>query len=110
MRARRGRRCRCRHCRAACSSRSTRSSPFPERAHRPAAPMTHLSTLTSEPPFRLTAYARCAGCAAKLGHNDLSLALHGLPMRADPRLLVGRETYDDAAVYMLSEDIALVQT
>jgi selenide,water dikinase len=59
---------------------------------------------------RLTTFARCAGCAAKLGHDDLSLALAGLPVRSDPRLLVGRETFDDAGVFQLSEDLALVQT
>jgi selenide,water dikinase len=60
--------------------------------------------------LRLTTFARCAGCAAKLGHDDLSLALAGLPVRSDPRLLVGRETFDDAGVFQLSEDLALVQT
>jgi len=60
--------------------------------------------------MKLTAYARCAGCAAKLGPRDLARALHELPVRADPRLLVGRETFDDAAVYQLSDDLALVQT
>ncbi|MEO7084705.1 MAG: selenide, water dikinase SelD [Gemmatimonadaceae bacterium] len=61
-------------------------------------------------PIKLTAYARCAGCAAKLGHVDLSAALEPLPTRADPRLLVGRETYDDAGVFKISDDLALVQT
>ena len=72
--------------------------------------MTNSPALTRDEPFRLTAYARCAGCAAKLGHTDLSLALEGVPVRSDPRLLVGRETYDDAAVYVLSDDLAIVQT
>lgn len=60
--------------------------------------------------LRLTSFARCAGCAAKLGHVDLSAALAGLDVRSDPRLLVGRETYDDAGVFELSDDLALVQT
>ena len=33
-----------------------------------------------------------------------------MPIRSDPRLLVGRETFDDAAVFVLSDDLALVQT
>jgi selenide,water dikinase len=33
-----------------------------------------------------------------------------LPIRSDPRLLVGRETFDDAGVFRLSDDLALVQT
>ena len=59
---------------------------------------------------RLTAYARCAGCAAKLGPADLARALGSLPSRSDARLLSGRETFDDAAVFAISEDVALVQT
>jgi selenium donor protein len=64
----------------------------------------------SDDAVRLTAFARCAGCAAKLGAADLTRALHAVPVRADPRLIVGRETFDDAGVFMLSDDIALVQT
>src|SRR5204862_3820259 len=60
--------------------------------------------------FRLTSFARCAGCAAKLGPGDLSKALAGLPRRSDPRLLVGHETMDDAGIFLLSDDMALVQT
>ena len=59
---------------------------------------------------RLTAFARCAGCAAKLGAVDLSLALGGLPSYDDPRLLVGRESFDDAGIFLLRDDLALVQT
>jgi selenide,water dikinase len=36
--------------------------------------------------------------------------LKALPAENDPRLLVGRETYDDAAVYRLTSEIALIQT
>jgi selenide,water dikinase len=45
-----------------------------------------------------------------LGPGDLSRALAALPHRADPRLIVGRETFDDAGVFVLSDDVALVQT
>ena len=60
--------------------------------------------------LRLTGFARCAGCAAKLGLGDLSEALKGVPHQTDPRLLVGRETFDDAGVFVLGPDLALVQT
>lgn len=60
--------------------------------------------------IRLTAFARCAGCAAKLGAGELTSALRDVPVLADPRLLVGRETFDDAGVFVISEDFALVQT
>ncbi len=69
-----------------------------------------MTAVPAAEPLKLTAFARCAGCAAKLGHLDLSAALEPLPMLADPRLLVGRETYDDAGVFQLSDDLALVQT
>src|SRR6266446_4322537 len=45
-----------------------------------------------------------------MGPGDLSRALAALPVISDPRLLVGRETFDDAGVYRLSDDLALVQT
>jgi selenide, water dikinase len=61
-------------------------------------------------PVRLTEYARCAGCASKMGPADLARALAPLPAIIDPRLLVGRETFDDAAVIRISDEIALVQT
>ena len=45
-----------------------------------------------------------------MGPGDLSRALAALPHRPDPRLIVGRETFDDAGVFVLSDDLALVQT
>lgn len=45
-----------------------------------------------------------------MGPGDLSQALEGLPSRSDSRLLVGHETLDDAGVFLLSDDLALVQT
>jgi len=45
-----------------------------------------------------------------LGPGDLSKALEGLPSRSDSRLIVGHETMDDAGVFVLSDDLALVQT
>ena len=45
-----------------------------------------------------------------MGPGDLTRALSGLPLRSDPRLIIGRETFDDAGVFVLSDDLALVQT
>jgi selenide,water dikinase len=45
-----------------------------------------------------------------LGAADLATALGSLLPRSDARLLVGHESFDDAAVYRLSDDLALVQT
>lgn len=59
---------------------------------------------------RLTDWARCAGCAAKMGPLDLKAALAPLVRRDDPRLLIGHETFDDAGIFQLTADLALVQT
>src|ERR671913_1803947 len=45
-----------------------------------------------------------------MGPGDLSRALAPLGRRDDPRLLVGHETFDDAGVFVVSDDLALVQT
>ncbi len=59
---------------------------------------------------RLTATTKAAGCAAKLAPGTLDALLHRLPPQADPCVLVGFETSDDAGVYRLTQDLALVQT
>ena len=51
------------------------------------------------------------GCTAKLGAGVLSRILEKLPRgEKDPNLLVGYDSSDDAAVYRITEDVALVQT
>ncbi len=45
-----------------------------------------------------------------MGPGDLSAALAPLPRHPHPQLLVGRETFDDAGVYALSDELAIVQT
>jgi selenide,water dikinase len=40
----------------------------------------------------------------------MAQVLRRLPVQSDPRLLVGTETFDDAGVYALSDELALVQT
>jgi selenide,water dikinase len=45
-----------------------------------------------------------------MGPGDLMRALAPLPARQDPRIVVGRETFDDAGVFRLSDELALVQT
>jgi selenide, water dikinase len=45
-----------------------------------------------------------------MGPGDLTQVLAPLPATTDPRLLVGHETFDDAGVFRLAEDLALVQT
>lgn len=59
---------------------------------------------------RLTRLAKCAGCGAKVGAGVLQRLLDGLPVRRDPDLLVGFDTSDDASVYRVSDELAIVQT
>jgi selenide,water dikinase len=58
----------------------------------------------------LTKLVENAGCASKISQNDLKTALAGLPRITDPNVLVSGDTGDDAGVYRISEDMALVQT
>ena len=64
----------------------------------------------SPDPVRLTALAKRAGCAAKHPPGFLLPLLGLLPPVSDPNVLVGSSTADDAAVYRLSADLALVLT
>jgi selenide,water dikinase len=59
---------------------------------------------------RLTELSHGAGCACKLDPSFLHPLLAQLPRSADPALLVGNEGADDAAVYQLASDLALVST
>jgi selenide,water dikinase len=62
-------------------------------------------------PLRLTSFSHGAGCACKLGPSQLQEVLSAVePLPIPAELLVGTETGDDAAVYRLSEDQALVAT
>ena len=64
----------------------------------------------SETRVRLTDRARAAGCAGKFGPADLSRVLATLPQPSHPDLLVGTSTSDDAGVFRLRPDLAIVQT
>src|ERR1700690_2142534 len=61
-------------------------------------------------PFRLTESVKAAGCAAKLSPAALDKVLGKLPRQSDPNVLVGFDHADDAGVYQLTPDLALVQT
>ena len=59
---------------------------------------------------RLTRYTHGLGCACKLRPQALEKILAQLPRSTDINVLVGAESSDDAAVYRLSDEIAVVQT
>ena len=60
--------------------------------------------------IKLTKLANCAGCGAKVGAGVLSQLLEGIRVHSDPNLLVGFDKSDDASVYRISDELALVQT
>lgn len=59
---------------------------------------------------KLTKLAKCAGCGAKVGAGTLAKLLEGIRVHTDENLLVGFDKSDDASVYKVSDDLALVQT
>ena len=65
-------------------------------------------------PLKLTQWTSCGGCAAKWGASLLtdlvSELASGAQSTIDPALLVGLAPFDDAAVYQVSDDVALVST
>ena len=65
-------------------------------------------------PFRLTELTDCGGCAAKLGADLLAEALAGLgadaAAHAPDALIAGLNPPDDAAVYRVSDDLAIIGT
>ena len=62
-------------------------------------------------PFRLTELTDCGGCAAKLGADLLADALSGLGAEAAPTdLIAGLDPPDDAAVYRISDELAIIGT
>jgi selenide,water dikinase len=69
--------------------------------------------VTATEPVRLTRFSHGAGCACKLSPDDLRTVLglvRGFEHHVDPDLLVGFDTADDAAVYRLRDDLAVVVT
>jgi selenide,water dikinase len=60
--------------------------------------------------IRLTEWTTCGGCAAKWGAAPLAELVESLRGTVDPSLLIGLAPSDDAAVYRVTDDVALVST
>jgi selenide, water dikinase len=60
--------------------------------------------------IRLTETVKAGGCASKLSPAVLDKVLGKLPRQHDPNVLVGFDHADDAGVYKITPDLALVQT
>ncbi|MFL5726039.1 MAG: selenide, water dikinase SelD [Chloroflexota bacterium] len=68
-------------------------------------------TALHTPPIRLTELTDCGGCASKLGADLLAEALAGLGAQAAPdELIAGLAPADDAAVYRISDELAIIAT
>src|SRR5215203_202429 len=61
-------------------------------------------------PLRLTEWTSCGGCAAKWGAALLRDIVADFPIPSDPALIIGLAPFDDAAIYKVSDDVALVST
>ena len=60
---------------------------------------------------KLTSYSTKGGCGCKIGPADLKQVISSLPpVIPNPNLLVGINTSDDAGVYKISDELAIVQT
>lgn len=66
--------------------------------------------MATEQTIRLTQQVKAGGCASKLPPGSLRAVLSRLPAQDDPNLLVGFETSDDAGIYRIAPNLALVQT
>lgn len=60
--------------------------------------------------IKLTSYTRGLGCACKLRPQELEKILKDIPSSTDPNVLIDTRTSDDAAVYRINEETAIVQT
>lgn len=59
---------------------------------------------------RLTELTKTSGWAGKIGPDILAQVLRHLPKATDEKLIVGLETADDAAVYKINDELAIIQT
>ncbi|MDD3859261.1 MAG: selenide, water dikinase SelD, partial [Bacteroidales bacterium] len=60
--------------------------------------------------FDLLSTVEYGGCSAKLPASKLSEALSGLPSTPHPDLIVNTDTHDDAGVFRINDELALIQT
>jgi selenide,water dikinase len=73
-------------------------------------PALNFESLTSNSKFDLLKLVDQGGCSAKLSASELNKALADLPKITNENVLVDIETHDDAGVFKIRDDYALVQT
>lgn len=69
-----------------------------------------MTTSNNESSRKLTANVKAAGCAAKISSLELKQVLSSLPKQHCPELLTSLDNFEDAAVYKITEDIAIIET
>lgn len=69
-----------------------------------------LTDLPAVDGLKLTEWTSCGGCAAKWGAALLSDLVAEFPAPTDPALMIGLAPFDDAAIYKISDEVALVST
>ncbi len=78
--------------------------------HAIASPQDEAKTLIQGEKIKLTQFTHGLGCACKMQPADLEKVLSKLPQATDPNVLVGNASGDDAAVYLVNPEQAIVQT
>lgn len=69
-----------------------------------------LTMTKNDKPFDLLSTVEYGGCSAKLPAAKLAELLGGIPMLGDPNVMVDISTHDDAGVYRLNDETALIVT
>lgn len=59
---------------------------------------------------RLTSNVKAGGCAAKMSASQLAEIVFGIPKLDCPQLLTGIDNFEDASVYKISDDLAVIQS
>ncbi len=67
-------------------------------------------TFSDSKDYKLTQFTHGLGCACKIRPQVLERILKDLPIPTDPNILVGTNPSDDAAVYLINKETAIVQT
>ena len=80
------------------------------RRLQPENALASMHSMTDNGEYKLTHYTHGMGCACKLRPQVLEEVLASMPLSLDPAVMVGIHTSDDAAVYRLSDELAIVQT
>ena len=80
------------------------------RRLQPDGPFGFTYNMADEGEYKLTHYTHGLGCACKLRPQVLEEVLAAMPLPVDPAVMIGSNKSDDAAVYRLSDELAVVQT